>query len=317
MLLSGYNGGRTRGSVPAVLFLWQNWQHFFTIAPVFAVEATGPFSWKGSGHGWAGTLRAEWFITQYNCRSDHGVIHAHSYALEPLPFSHGETLWIYRLLANGELMYVGGGYGELPAGLKLVSPILRRYFGRMARLMAINGGRVSREITERPELVLEKCGEEAYELYLDYVREHKNMGGAAGAAQARYFRSAAIKPISLYSKTQEQTLGSALSEMKANEQLANAKSADADGSVGLELALECARIGVPRAGLVALGEWADHMIGNWPNRGGIEQLVAFGTEVRKATDRSSWQYSSADQMLTEEIELFAKLYTKACSVLTS
>jgi hypothetical protein len=164
---------------------------------------------------------------------------------------------------------------------------------------------------------LEKCGEEAYELYLDYVREHKNAAGAAGVAQARYFRSAEMKPISLYNKAQEQTLGLALSEMRANELLANARSADEEGSVGLELGLECARIGVPRAGLVALGEWTDHMIGNAPRRGGIEQLQAFGSEVRKATDRSAWQYSNADQMLTEEIELFSKLYTRACSVLTS
>jgi hypothetical protein len=298
MYFSASEGGRTTGSVPAVLFLWNNFQYFFQMSRLFNVHASGRSSWSAQGIGAMSFLRAEWFITQFRSSPTQGVIHAHSYPYVPGPLAPFESLWVYKKLPSGDLMYFGGAQGVFPAVYVPASLFLLGWGGRMAKRMAEAGGQAAARITTDPEYLLRVFGEEAYELYNEYVNECTSIESRA-APNGRFFRTAAIRPLSLIGAAGAAEVGAILGEFDAGGSAWAGMSDEQREMLSIDLALEAARTGMPRGGIVAIRESVDSVL-NRHDGGDRKKMVALSAYLKQVTARPLQLFSSTEAMLRND-----------------
>jgi hypothetical protein len=312
MFISLSAGGSTKGSVPAVLFLWQNWHNYFTIADqYFNVDETGEFSWRGASPG--SLLHGEWFLTQFRCNPQSGVLHLHSYATCLNILTKAESVFQYRRLPDGRVWYCAGGYAPLPRPFAPFSWFFRLLGQAFGIGIARRGGEVALAITQDPSLVRRKCGEEAYWRYMDYIDEHKAIERGE-KVDARYFREFELRPIALFTDEDPKRIEDILRPFR-EAWLGSAQPGDP--ALGLlESSVESVRMGLPRAGLFALAEATTQWSGDPTRSGSAREIKALQALLRRHTLRPARVYGASDRMLQAELAAFNEVAQAISTLLT-
>lgn len=166
-------GNSCKATPSSVAFLWKNWQYFYKLFPErISCELVGENIWAAKGYN----IESKFYLLYCDVRVNNGKFEFFSlFKYRLLKRFETKVTIEYSRYNSEKIFYFTKTQVKLPS---IFSPFMYFFHSTINSGLAylnVIGAEGAEMITSNPEILKEKCGEDAYNLYMEFLDEEKRI----------------------------------------------------------------------------------------------------------------------------------------------